>query len=260
VDATHVDVVAKDGVVTLSGHVASHANKLAAERTVRRVRGVKAIAQEIEVHLPSEHQTGDDEIASRALKILAWNASVPRDAVTVRVEKGWMTLSGTVDWQFQRDAAERAVRKLNGIKGVSNVLSVRPRVQPSDIRHRTEQALRRDAELDAARVTISVDGSPVVLGGRVQNWHEREAAERAAWAAPGGNAGGGPHLDCLMVPGLRKQDMGMDSLKAVRASSCPRKPAQPDRYSCEHSEPWERKSADEAKVLGRANCLSASSG
>ena len=185
VDARHVGVVASGGVVTLSGHVPSFADKITAERAARRVRGVKAIAQEIEVQLPSEQQTGDDEIAARALKVLAWNASVPKEAVTVKVEKGWMTLTGTVDWQYERDAAERAVRKLTGIRGVSNMLVVEPKVQPADVRRCIEKALRRDAELDAARVTIDVEGGRVVLGGRVHNWHEREVAERAAWAAPG---------------------------------------------------------------------------
>lgn len=185
VDASHVGVVASGGVVTLIGHVPSFADKITAERAARRVRGVKAIAQEIEVHLPSEQQTGDDEIAARALKVLAWNASVPKEAVTVKVEKGWMTLTGTVDWQYERDAAERAVRKLTGIRGVSNMLVVEPKVQPADVRRCIEKALRRDAELDAARVTIDVEGGRVVLGGRVHNWHERDVAERAAWAAPG---------------------------------------------------------------------------
>jgi osmotically-inducible protein OsmY len=186
VDAAHIGVAAKAGVITLTGHVSSYAEKLAAELAVRRVRGVRAIAQDIEVRLPNERKTADDEIAARALQILAWDASGPIEDVAIKVEKGWVTLSGKVNWHYQRAAAERAVQRLTGIRGITNCLQVKVRVQPADVRHRIEAALRRGAELDAARVTISVaDGGKVVLGGQVKSWHERQAAELAAWAAPG---------------------------------------------------------------------------
>lgn len=186
VDAAHIGVAAKGGVVTLTGHAATYAEKLAAEQAARRVRGVKAIAQEIEVRLPSERKTADDEIAERALRILAWDTAVPKDAVSVKVEKGWVTLSGDVDWQFQRVAAEHDVHKLTGVLGIANSIRVKPKAQPADIRHRIEEAFRRDAVLDAGRVTVNVAaGGRVELGGRVHSWREREAAEHAAWAAPG---------------------------------------------------------------------------
>lgn len=186
VDAAHIGVAAKGGVVTLSGHAATYAEKLAAEQAARRVRGVKAIAQEMEVRLPSSKKTSDDEIAERALRILSWGAAVPKDAVSIKVEKGWVTLSGDVDWQFQRAAAEHDVAKLTGVLGVVNAIRVKSKAQPADIRHRIEEAFRRDAALDAARVTVNVaGGGRVELGGRVHSWREREAAEHAAWAAPG---------------------------------------------------------------------------
>jgi osmotically-inducible protein OsmY len=185
VDAAHIGVAANNGVVTLSGHVTSYAEKLATEQAVRRIRGVKAIAQEIEVRLPFEPKTSDEEIAQRAVRILAWDVSIPKDAVTVKVEKGRVALAGEVKWQHQRTAAEHAVQKLTGVREVINQVRVRARPQATDIRHRIEEALRRDANLEAARITVTVVDGQVELGGSVQHWHERDAAERAAWSAPG---------------------------------------------------------------------------
>ncbi|MDJ0389512.1 BON domain-containing protein [Roseomonas sp. E05] len=185
VEAAHIGVAVRDGVVTLSGHVSSYSEKLAAEQAVGRVRGVRAVAQEIQVRLPYERKTGDDEIAGRAVQILGWDAVVPRDAVRVKVEDGLVTLTGEVEWQFQRTAAERAVQKLGGVVGVVNLIRVQAKAQPADIRQRIEEALRRDAELEAGRLTVSVADGRVVLGGHVRSPRERQAAERAAWAAPG---------------------------------------------------------------------------
>ncbi|HWL83022.1 MAG TPA: BON domain-containing protein [Roseomonas sp.] len=185
VEAAHIGVAAQDGVVTLSGHVASYAEKLAAEQAAGRVRGVRAIAQEIEVRLPYEKKTDDDEIAGRAVQILRWDAVVPPEAVRVKVEDGLVTLTGEVEWQFQRAAAERAVQKLGGVTGVINLIVVQVKAQQGDVRQRIEEALRRDAELEVGRLTISVTDGRVVLGGHVRTPRERQAAERAAWSAPG---------------------------------------------------------------------------
>jgi osmotically-inducible protein OsmY len=185
VQAGHIGVSVRNGVVSLSGHVDSFIEKFAAERAVRRVRGVKAVAQELEVHLPSDRKTGDDEIAERAVKILSWDAVVPADRITVKVEHGIVTLTGEVDWQFQRAEAEYDLRKLSGVKAVINDIHVRPKPRADDVQATIRAALERNAEVEAHRVTVAVDGSKVVLGGKVNAWSEREAAERAAWSVPG---------------------------------------------------------------------------
>jgi len=184
-DASHIAVGVHDGVVTLSGSVSSYADKLAAERTVRRVFGVRAIAQEIEIRLPSDKKTGDDEIAKRAADILRWRVGVPADRITIKVEKGVVTLAGDVDWQFQRRQAENAVHDLTGVLGITNLIRVSARPQVPAIKEKIQQALRRSAELDASHVTVRAEGGKVILGGTVHAWYERELAERAAWSAPG---------------------------------------------------------------------------
>jgi len=186
VNAAHIGVSADNGVVTLTGHVGSYAEKLAAEQAARRVKGVHALAEEIEVRFPSDKKTADDEIAARALSILRWSAVLPPDAIQVKVQHGWVSLSGEVEWQFQRRAAESAVRKLSGVVGVVNSLTIRPRVQASDVKRKIEDALKRNAEIHARGIRVSVlDGGHVTLDGQVQDWRERDAVERAAWSAPG---------------------------------------------------------------------------
>jgi osmotically-inducible protein OsmY len=186
IDAADIGVAAENGVVTLSGYVTDYAQKTAAERAAWRVKGVKGIAQKIEVRLPGDKRQNDDEIAQRALNILAWNAVVPRDRVRVRVSDGWVTLSGTVSWNYQRLAAESEVRKLGGVKGVINDIAISPIAQFGDIRRRIEDALKRHAEVqaDAVRVDIRADGT-VRIDGRVDNWSEKQAVEHAVWSAPG---------------------------------------------------------------------------
>lgn len=186
VDAADIGVSAENGVVTLSGYVTDYVQKTAAERAAWRVKGVKGIAQRIEVRLPGDKKQNDDEIAQRALNILAWNAVVPRDRVRVRVADGWVTLSGTVNWNYQRLAAESEVRKLGGVKGVINEITLASVAQFGDVRRRIEDALKRHAEVeaDAVRVDIRDDGT-VRIEGRVDNWSEMQAVERAVWSAPG---------------------------------------------------------------------------
>ena len=185
VDATHVGVSVNKGIVTLMGHVGTFPQKYAAELAVRRVRGVRAIAQEIEVHLPEHKKHADDEIAERALKILAWDAEVPSDRVQVKVERGYVTLTGEVDWNHEKVEIERLIRKLSGVTGLRNAIAVKPRVSPSDVRQRIRQALERDAAVEASAISVATVGSKVVLTGIAHGYAERDAIERAAWSAPG---------------------------------------------------------------------------
>lgn len=184
-DGAHIGVVVEDGVVTLTGYVRSYAERAIAEDVVGRIRGVKAVAQELQVRLAHNQQRDDDQIARRALKIIAWDTTVPADQVKVRVEKGWITLSGDVEWNFQKEGAEAAVRKLSGVMGVKNQIVVRPHADTVDVRHRIEEALRRNAKLDAEDIKVTVEGEKVTLEGNVSAWHERLIAEQAAWSAPG---------------------------------------------------------------------------
>ena len=185
VDAAHIGVAAHAGVVTLSGVVASYAEKLAAERAARRVKGVKAVAEEIEVRLPSDKKTTDDEIARRAIDILKWRVGFPAERIVIIVEKGIITLTGEVEWAFQRSDAEAAIHKLTGVVGVNNQIRVRANVDTGAVREQIEKALHRSAEADASRISIETSGSTVVLRGKVHAWYERNIAENAAWAAPG---------------------------------------------------------------------------
>jgi osmotically-inducible protein OsmY len=186
IDAADIGVATENGVVTLSGHVADYVQKMAAERAAWRVKGVKGIAQKIEVRLPGDKKWKDDEIAQRALSILSWNTLVPRDCIRVRVADGWITLSGGVNWNYQRQAAENEVRKLGGVKGVTNNITLTSVVQAGDLKRRIQAALKRHAEVeaDAVRVDVRSDGT-VRIEGRVDNWSEMKAVEHAVWSAPG---------------------------------------------------------------------------
>jgi osmotically-inducible protein OsmY len=184
-DASDIGVSVDEGVVTLRGNVASHAEKIAAERVALRVYGVKAVANDLVVHLVSGFERTDTEIAQAAVAALKWNTVVPKDRVTVTVANGWLTLNGTLDWQYQRDTAGGAVRDLMGVKGVTNNISVQPRVKTIDVRDKIEAAFKRSAAIDARRINVTAADGKVILSGNVHSWVERQEAERAAWAAPG---------------------------------------------------------------------------
>ncbi len=185
VNAEHIGVAAEGGAITLTGHVHTYAERQAAEDVVRRVKGVRAIAQEIEVRSYGAGATADDEIAQRIVRAFDWNTSVPKDAVQVKVSKGWVTLTGKVEWYYQKEAAANLVRDMAGVAGVSNLIDITPRASATDVRTRIEEALKRDAQIEAKAIRISVTDSKVTLEGKVHSWAERRAAERAAWAAPG---------------------------------------------------------------------------
>jgi osmotically-inducible protein OsmY len=184
VTSAHIGVTAHNGVVTLSGHVASYMEKHAAETAASRVKGVKAVAEEIEIKLAGDMRRTDDQIAGAALDSLLWDVSVPKDKIKVKVEKGWVTLSGDVDWHFQKEAAGHDVRRLFGVVGVSDEIRIKPRIQPSDIHQKIMTVLHR-SWFDPAHISVSAEGGVVQLDGSVRSWYERNLAENVAWGAPG---------------------------------------------------------------------------
>ena len=184
VTASEIGVAVKDGVVTLSGHVDTFVKKWRAEEATLRVNGVAAVANDIEVRLVGTERT-DTDIAAAAVNALNWNSTIPINTVHVTVEKGWVTLKGEVEWQYQRREAEKAVRGLRGVKGITNLITVKPAASPSDLKKKIEDALVRSAQVDANAITVSVQGSEAILRGKVHSWAEKREAERAAWLAPG---------------------------------------------------------------------------
>jgi osmotically-inducible protein OsmY len=185
VTAGHIGVTASAGVVTLTGDVESYAEKHAAETAAQRVKGVIGIAQEIRVQLPFERERGDDQIAEAVLDRLAWDVSVPSDTVQVKVQQGWVTLSGFVDRHFQRQAAEQNVRRLQGVVGVSNLIAIKSVSDAANISNDISRALRRSWFPDSDAITVTAEGGKVRLTGNVHSWHAREVAAEAAWGAPG---------------------------------------------------------------------------
>ncbi|MDJ1506438.1 BON domain-containing protein [Xanthocytophaga agilis] len=182
--STEIGVAVKDGVVTLSGYVQNYSMKVAAENTAKRVKGVRAVAQEITVKSIGS-QTTDEDIAHAILNSFKWHSEIPEDKIKIRVQKGWVTLEGQVDWHYQRNAAESAIQFLVGVKGVSNLISVKPAVVVSDVKTKIIAALQRNATLEGQQIDVEAIGTKIILKGKVHSWIERKEAEHAAWAAPG---------------------------------------------------------------------------
>jgi len=184
-NATEIGVAVKGGVVTLSGNVSSYTKKRQAELAAKRVRDVKAVAVDINIDLFPEDNSNDTELGAAIVDAFTWNTLIPVEKIKVRVENNWVTLEGEVEWQYQREAAYNAVNFLRGVKGISNLITVKPAINKAIVKDNIKRALERNADVESDKVEISTTGRTVVLKGKVGSWHERSLVERAAWASPG---------------------------------------------------------------------------